>query len=245
MKNQESTSEKRFPGLRERKKADLKRRIAETAIALIRERGYENTTIDEIVRRVDVSQPTFYNYYPNKDAILRDWAVLGFASLLSNEIPTTETISGRIRRFLQAVAEQMTADRDLWYAIAVSNAYNPIRDPDLLASNESTTRVLEAVIEEGQRAGEFTSVYSAQRLASLFEGVMFRVCLEWGAGFPDTRPLSEGLDEGFDLFLRAACPRPGDPDYSPTASASKRKATPARRPRDHAVTPKPASRKRR
>jgi len=42
------------------------------AIALIRERGYERATIDEIARRADVSQPTFYKYYPGKDAILRE-----------------------------------------------------------------------------------------------------------------------------------------------------------------------------
>jgi len=46
----------------------------------------------------------------------------------------------------------MTKDSNLWYAIAVSNVYNPIRDPDLLSSNESTMRVLEAAMAEGQRA---------------------------------------------------------------------------------------------
>jgi hypothetical protein len=70
--------------------------------------------------------------------------------------------------------------------------------------------VLEGVIDLGQRQGEFTRAYSAQRLASLLEGVMFRVCLEWGARFPDDRPLPRSVDEGFDLFLRAARPHPGD-----------------------------------
>jgi AcrR family transcriptional regulator len=197
-------------GLRERKKADLRRRIAEAAIALFRERGYEGTTIDEIVRRVDVSQPTFYKYFASKDAILREHAMTGFASLLAKAAANTGTIEQRMRRYLQGIAQQMTEDRELWYAIAVSNAYNPIRDPELLASGEASTRVLEAVIEEGQRRGEFTIAYSAQRLASLLEGVMFRVCIEWGARFPNTRPLTESVDEGFDLFMRAARPSPAD-----------------------------------
>jgi AcrR family transcriptional regulator len=244
MKNQELPSEVRVPGLRERKKADLKRRIAEAAIALFRERGYESTTVDEIVRRVDVSQPTFYNYYPSKDAILRDYALSGFASLLSNASAATGTISERIRRFLRAVAEQITADRELWYAIAVSNAYNPIRDPEILASSESTTRLAEAAIEEGQRAGEFTRAYSPQRLASLFEGIIFRVCLEWGARFPDSRPLSACMDEGFDLFLRASRPQPGDPDHTQSPPAAKQRARPAPSARA-AAPPKRASRKRR
>jgi AcrR family transcriptional regulator len=152
-------------GLRERKKGALKRRLAEVAIALIRERGYERATIDEIARRADVSQPTFYKYYPGKDAILREHALSGFRSLLMTEVVRQGTIVERIRHFLAAIAKQMTADRDLWYAIAVSNAYNPIRDPELLKSSEAGTRVLEAAIEEGQRLGEFTSAYSSRRLA--------------------------------------------------------------------------------
>jgi AcrR family transcriptional regulator len=198
------------PGLRERKKAELKRRIAEAAVALIRERGYERATIDDIVQRVQVSQPTFYKYYSSKEAILREHAMAGFASLLESEFSRTGSIVERMRRYLRAIARQMTKDRDLWYAIAVSNAYNPIRDPDLLTSSAAATRVLEAIVEEGRRTGEFTRAYSAQRLASLLEGIMFRVCLEWGARFPDARPLVEAVDEGFDLFLRAARPHPGD-----------------------------------
>ncbi len=197
-------------GLRERKKGALRRRLAEVAIALIRERGYERATIDEIVRRADVSQPTFYKYYPSKDAILREHALSGFRSLMTNEVAQRGPITERIRRFLAAIAKQMTADRDVWYAIALSNAYNPIRDPELLSSSEAGTRLLEAAIEEGQRLGEFTSAYPSRRLASLLEGVMFRVCLEWGAGFPDNRPLTATVAEGFDLFLRAARPQPGD-----------------------------------
>jgi len=206
--------ETRAPGLRERKKADLKRRIAEAAIAVIRERGYETTTIDEIVRRVDISQPTFYKYYASKDAILREHALSGFGAMLADEFSRRGTVAQRMRRYLRTIAQHIAADRQLWYAIAISNVYNPVRDPDLLRSSEATTRALEAVIGEGQRQGEFTRAYAAQRLASLLEGVMFRVCLEWGARFPDDRPLPDCVDEGFDLFLRAARPHPGDKPQS-------------------------------
>lgn len=197
-------------GLRERKKAATRRRIAEAALALIRERGYDGATIDEIVARVDVSQPTFYKYYPSKDAILREHALIGFGSLLAEEFVRPGTIVQRLQRCIAAVARQMEADRDLWYAIAVSNVYNPVRDPHLLTSSDAGTRVLEAAVEEGQRRGEFTGAYSARRLASFLEGVMLRVCIEWGAGFPDRRPLASTMAEGFELFLRAARPQNGD-----------------------------------
>ena len=64
--------------------------------------------------------------------------------------------------------------------------------------------------EEGQRHRELTGAYSARRLASFLEGVMLRICVEWGAGFPDRRPLASTMAEGYELFLRAARPQDGD-----------------------------------
>jgi AcrR family transcriptional regulator len=198
------------PGLRERKKADLKRRIAESTLALVRERGYEATTVDEIARRADVSQPTFYKYYASKDAVLREHALSGFRPLIADELARAGTVADRMRRYLRAIAQRISSDREVWYAIAVSNAYNPVRDPEVLRSSDASTRVVEAVIAEGQLRGEFTRAYSAQRLASLLEGVIFRVCLEWSARFPVEHSLQQAIDEGFDLFIRAAEHRPGD-----------------------------------
>jgi AcrR family transcriptional regulator len=188
-------------GLRERKKAATRRRIADAALELIRERGYDGATIDEIVARVDVSQPTFYKYYPSKDAILREHALVGFGALLAGELVRPGTIVKRIQCCISAVARQMEADRDLWYAIAVSNVYNPVRDPHLLTSSDAGTRVLEAAVEEGQRRGEFTRVFSAGRLASFLEGVMLRVCIEWG-GFRINVP-SAPHGRRFRAVLRA------------------------------------------
>lgn len=188
----------------------MKRRIAEAAVGLVRERGYAGTTIDEIVRRADVSQPTFYKYYSSKDAILREHALSGFRPLIAEELAREGTVTVRMRRYLRSIAERIAADKEVWFAIAVSNAYNPVRDPELLRASDASTRVVEAVIAEGQRRGEFTHAYSAQRLASVLEGVIFRVCLEWSARFPAEHSLTDAVDEGLDLFLRAAEPRPGD-----------------------------------
>ena len=73
-------------GLRERKKARMREQIVETTIALIRERGYDGTTVEEITRRIEITTPTFYNYFAGKEAVLghyytehvREWpAVIG------------------------------------------------------------------------------------------------------------------------------------------------------------------------
>src|SRR5690349_22832854 len=76
-------------GLRERKKARLRQEIIDTAVRLFRKRGYEKTRIDDIVQSLEISQPTFFRYFPSKDAVLGEVGRRGFACItdhLRNEL---------------------------------------------------------------------------------------------------------------------------------------------------------------
>lgn len=61
------------PGLRERKRIATRRAIQLAALTVVRDRGLETATVDEIARVADVSPRTFFNYFPSKeDAIVGD-----------------------------------------------------------------------------------------------------------------------------------------------------------------------------
>jgi AcrR family transcriptional regulator len=57
-------------GRRERKKQQLRERIVDEATELIFKQGLAATTVDQIAARADISQTTFFNYFPNKTALV-------------------------------------------------------------------------------------------------------------------------------------------------------------------------------
>src|SRR5712692_7307592 len=205
----ESLGEHLEVGLRERKKARLRQQIIDTSIRLFRKRGYENTRIEDIVQILEISQPTFFRYFPSKDAVLREVGRRGFACIkehleteLSSSVPTTE----RLRRMYQGMAQEVESDRPLWRAVVLSGAMDPVRSPEMRKHEEVAVSLLRDVLVEGQKRGEVTPAYPVAHLAQFMEGMYTTAVRRWAIDLTGPHSLSERVGSAVEFFLRGIQP---------------------------------------
>lgn len=194
-------------GLRQRKKAKLRQQIIDTAIRLFRKHGYEKTRVEDIVQVLEISQPTFFRYFPSKDAVLRDVAVRGIACIteqLRSELATEAPTAERLLRLYVDLARQTEADRPLWQAMVLSGAMDPVRSPDVREHEEVAVGVLREILAQGQERGEITRAFPVVHLAEFMEGLYKVVVREWAVDLTGPHSLIERTRSAVEFFLRGA-----------------------------------------
>lgn len=198
-----------IPGLRERKKARLRQQIIETAIRLFRKQGYEKTRIDDIVKILEISQPTFFRYFPSKDAVLRDVGKRGFeciAERLKSELSTKADTGERLHRLYHAMALEAEADRPLWRAVVLSGAMDPVRSPEVRGLEGVAVSRLREILAQGQERGEITSTFPVVHLAEFMEALYHTVVRQWTVDLTGPHKLTERVDSAVEFFLRGVKP---------------------------------------
>jgi AcrR family transcriptional regulator len=198
-----------IPGLRERKKARLRQQIIETAIRLFRKQGYEKTRIDDIVRILEISQPTFFRYFPSKDAVLRDVGQRGFeciAERLKSELSTKASTEDRLRRLYHSLAREAENDRPLWQAVVLSGAMDAVRSPEVRGAECIVAGLLREILAQGQELGEITAAFPVVHLAEFMEALYHTVVRQWTVDLTGPHKLTERVDSAVEFFLRGVKP---------------------------------------
>jgi TetR/AcrR family transcriptional regulator, cholesterol catabolism regulator len=205
----EATAEQPEAGLRERKKARLRQQIIDTSIRMFRKRGYEATRIDDIVQTLEISQPTFFRYFPTKDAVLREVGERGYACIcerLRSELSSKAGTDERLQRLYVTMAREVEADRKLWQAVVLSGAMDPVRSAELRGHEEAAVSLLQEILAQGQKRGEVTRAFPVVHLAEFMEGLYNTVVRQWAVDLTGPHKLTDRVRSAVDFFLRGIRP---------------------------------------
>jgi AcrR family transcriptional regulator len=199
-------------GLRERKKQHLRKAILEAGVALFRERGFDETRVQDILERAEISLGTFYNYFPGKDAVLDEFGgniIASYVQLAAQELEAGEhTVAERVRALARACGKAFSSDPAFMAVVATRSRAFSGRG-QLPAPDDPIYQLLSALFAEGQASREIRDDVPPLELAETFSGIFMFTVVSWlaewqasgGAGADDEADLDARLMRSFDVFL--------------------------------------------
>lgn len=190
-------------GLRERKKAKTRAAIREHAMRLFTDQGYAATTVDQIAEAADVSQSTFFRYFPTKeDVVLSDeYDPMMVAALRAQpaDVPPVEAIRRSLRDLFGRFTDEQWAQERRRQQLIQSVPELRMRTQQQYA--DSIALLADVVAE---RAGLPAGDFSARVLAGAVIGAALAATRD-GVNMADGITYFEDFDRALGL-LQAGLP---------------------------------------
>ncbi|MDF2530648.1 MAG: TetR/AcrR family transcriptional regulator [Clostridia bacterium] len=164
---------------RERKKLETKANILGIARHLFEEKGFENTSIEEITEKADVAKGTFFNYFTSKDSLMAgisEEEVEDILFYVEEELSDIEGSVKKIRMVLKRLLEDAIPYLHLTGRIMFSSIINTSEYPSPFYK---INILLENLVKEGQMNGELTDAFSAENIATSILGSYYGVIFKW------------------------------------------------------------------
>lgn len=178
-------------GLREAKKERLRSSVIENAVALFREHGFESTTVRQICASCEISEATFFNYFPTKGSVLGAWAHGVVDERLAGVDASPERGLRPSVRSLCADLGQAIEEDAVFAARAWSRAVIPAQPPE----------AAERLIRMGQQADQLRRDLSARQMGGILYVSLFGTIADWLVREPPRGPLASELRRAADLVL--------------------------------------------
>jgi AcrR family transcriptional regulator len=189
--------------VREYQKKRRRERIFQAAMALFRQRGFQETTASDIAKAAHVSRGTFFNYFPYKEAVLLEYGALLLAGLreeVKGRLARGEDPLAILRFIFQEVARYTEAEKDLVLPLLYELLNpDPIRAKaafEALPLGDLIAQVLRSLKEKDLVRKDLSLERMGRTLADLY----FLTVLRWAAYTPE-RDLKEELQKTLDLAL--------------------------------------------
>jgi AcrR family transcriptional regulator len=137
-------------GLRERKKAQTRKRLADTAFAMFRERGFDAVTVAEIADACDIAVSTLFAYFPSKESLVFDQEAAHEQQLAQavRDRPAGTTILDALETYLAAPKPRHAGDPSREEFLDLVHATPALRDHFMRMQRNWETTLAHAIAEE-------------------------------------------------------------------------------------------------
>lgn len=188
-------------GRRERRRLETRERIFHAALGLFAERGFMETTVEDITEAADVGKGTFFNYFPTKEHVLATYGAERVATVeraLQQARKGDQPVMQVLRELAASIAGQSAESPALVRAIYAAHAScTAVRD-ELQVRMHTARRLLSQILRLAQTRGEVRKDISPVVLARMVQTVFHGVMCSWALNPSGT--LRGAAEEIWDLL---------------------------------------------
>jgi AcrR family transcriptional regulator len=142
-----------------------------TAAKIFSNKGYHQTTVDEIARALGVAKGTIYYHFKNKEelylAIIREGVYL-LEEQMRLDISGANTAAGKIKKLIGSMLAFIEDKKDLVFLFLKELYGTGIQREELAKMISGSLGLIRVVIEEGVKDGSFKKVDPEITTSSLF-----------------------------------------------------------------------------
>lgn len=164
------------------KERNTKGKIIVAAWKLFYEQGYDNTTVEEIIRESGTSKGSFYHYFEGKDALLSS------LSYLFDE--KYEELMSEMNESMNAVDKLIYLNSELFGMIENGIAIDLLArlfstqlitkgEKHLLDRNRTYYKVIREIVLDGQQKGEITRDFSVNEIVKAYAMLERALMYDW------------------------------------------------------------------
>src|SRR6202046_1762333 len=187
---------------RERRRVETRERIYRAALRIFAQRGYLETTVEDITDAADVGKGTFFNYFPTKEHVLATYGEQRVAAIeraLQKARSGNRPVLAVLKELATHLAGQSSQSPDLLRSIFAAHlSCAPVR-AELQNRLLRARRLLAEIFVLGQQRGAIPRDRSAADLARLTHLILMRVTIAWALN-PDS-PLRKSAEDVWELFF--------------------------------------------
>ncbi|WP_018296083.1 TetR family transcriptional regulator [Corynebacterium lubricantis] len=184
--------------LREMTRAAVRAQIADVALQLFDENGFDETTVDDIAQATGISRRSFFRYFPTKeDVVIGDLIPAGeqLRDLVAEQL-TTETSWDALHQALRKGGAQIDAEPEHWLQVMrVINSAASLRARNIEKHLTWSSLLIPLISEHCQGEEKFGDLVARSLVGSAF--ACFDAALaSWTEG-EAAAPFQETLDAAF------------------------------------------------
>src|SRR6266436_748086 len=195
-------------GRRQRRSAETRERLFRSALELFAQKGFAETTVEDITEAADVGKGTFFNYFPSKDHILLAFGEMQLGKL-DSAVAEARRTGEPMPQFLRSLGVRMTQEpvRNPGIIRVLLQAYlaaTPVREA-MLDLQKRVRALHTEIVLLGQERGEIRRDLPAAEISDVFRQTIFGTLLFWSLQGDAT--LHARIDSAFNVLWSGLAPR--------------------------------------